>query len=327
MGRTGLVLVILCIAAGIAGADTDAQKAFERGRAALQTGKYDAACAAFEESYELDPKEETRFNIALCSEQLGKLATALHHYQEIAKSDTSSRRAKAAQAAESLLKRVPRLRIELGNKDKVVPAGFVVTLDGERVTNFKDTPMDIGAHTVMAAASGHENWTGVAEASWEREIVVVSITLVPGKPGPDITTLKPPRPPSKKKNPDTKPIVGPEDPKPTGPSVRRPIDIGLTIGGGVALAGGFLAGFLAQSKYTDAKDVCGSLMCDDPDLYARGQKLVDEARSRGNIATALVVGGGVLAAAGLVLWLTAPVGEERLAITPTTNGVAVSGSF
>ena len=224
MGRTRLALVIACLATGVAGADAvkDARNAFERGRAALQTGKYEQACREFDESYELDPKAETRFNIALCSEQLGKLATALHHYQELAKSESGSRKTKAAEAAELLVKRVPRLRIELGNKDKVVPAGFVVTLDGERVTNFKDTPIDIGTHTVMAAASGHENWQGIAEPSWEREIVVVSTTLVPGTPGPDILTMKPPRP-TRTGTPDVDPVDKPdEDPVPTTPS-KRPV--------------------------------------------------------------------------------------------------------
>lgn len=330
MGRFGIVLVIACIA-GVASADSDAEKAFERGRAALQTGNYEQACAAFTESYDLDPKPETSFNIALCSEQLGKLATALHHYQELAKRETGSRRAKAAQAAEALGKRVPRLRIELGNKDKVVPAGFVVTVDGERVTNFKDTPIDLGAHTVMAAASGHQNWEGVAEASWEREVVVVSITLVPGKPGPDILTLKPKRPPATKRTPVEKPKVVTQV-GPVGPPVsskRRPIGIGLTLGGGAVLAGGLVVGLLAQRAYSDAKQVCGGLVCGDPDLFARGQALVDDARSRGNIATALSIGGGALAAVGLVLWMTAPTssGEQAIAIAPTTNGISVSGQF
>lgn len=328
MRRIGLALVIACLATGIAGADAkkDALEAFERGRAALQTGKYEQACNEFTESYELDPKAETRFNIALCSEQLGKLATALHHYQELAKSESGSRRTKAAEAADALVKRVPRLRIELGNKDKVVPAGFVVTLDGERVTNFKDTPIDLGAHTVMAAASGHENWQGVAEASWERELVVVSITLVPGTPGPDILTLKPPKPPRTKK-PDGPTVVVPEDPDPPTSSKRRPIGIGFTIGGGAVIAGGLVVGFLAQSKYDEAKNVCGGLVCGDPDDFARGQALVDAARSRGNIATGLVIGGGVVALTGLVLWFTAPSLEPAITVTPTTNGVAISGQF
>lgn len=334
MGRFGIVLLCACFAHTLASANPvdDARKAFERGRAALQTGSYEQACTAFGESYDLDPKPETRFNIALCSEQLGKLATALHHYQELAKSETGSRRTKAAQAAESLMKRVPRLRIEIGNKDKVMPAGFVVTVDGERITSFKDTPIDIGMHTVMAAASGHQNWEGIAEASWEREIVVVTITLVPGKPGPDITTLKPKRPPPRKRTPvDTNAVTGPQQPvlpaTPTS-SVRRPIGIGLTLGGGAVLAGGFVVGLLAQRKYTDAKDLCGGTLCGDPDTYARAQGLVEDARSRGNLATALSIGGGVLAATGLVLWLTSPTSTEHaVAVVPTTTGFSVSGRF
>lgn len=330
MGRTGLVLAIV-LTAGVAGAqpESDAQKAFERGRAALGTGNYEEACTAFNESYELDPQPETSFNIALCSEQLGKLATALRHYQELAKTETGSRRARSAQAAESLLKRVPKLRIELGNKDKVVPAGFVVTIDGERVTNFKETPIDIGTHTVMAAASGHKNWEGVAEASWEREVVVVTITLVPGTPGPDILTMNPPKPPPRKKATE-KVITGPVD-TPSPPSKRRPIGIGLTIGGGAVIAGGLVVGALAQKKWGEAKKVCDGLLCGDPDDFARGQTLVDDARSRGNIATGLVIGGSVLAVAGLVLWFTAPTGEireeQRISVTPTTNGFAISGAF
>ncbi len=329
MGRTGYALVIACALAKSAFADSadDALRAFERGRAALQTGNYDQACNAFEESYELDPKPETRFNIALCSEQLGKLATALHHYQELAKSESSSRRAKAAQAADALAKRVPRLRIELGNKDKVVPAGFVVTLDNKRVTNFKDTPLDLGTHTVMAAANGHRNWQGVAEASWEREIVVVSITLVPGKPGPDILAIEPQRP-APRTQPREHVVVSPPTETITRPvsSVRKPIGLVMTIGGGVAVGGGLVAGLLAQRMYSDAKQLCGGVECSDPMLFARGQALVDKARTRGTISTALTIGGGALVAVGLVVWLTAPT-EERITITPTTNGVSVSGRF
>lgn len=335
MGRSRLVLVIGCLATGLAVANPvdDARTSFERGRAALQTGNYEQACTAFTESYDLDPQPETRFNIALCSEQLGKIATALHHYQGLAKSESGSRRAKAAQAAEALTKRVPRLRIELGNKDKVVPAGFVVTLDGVRVTNFKDTPIDLGAHTVMAAASGHQNWQGIAEASWEREIVVVSITLVPGTPGPDILTLKPPRPPPRKKQPPPPRVVvdpAPPPPPPVSP-VRRRVGIGAALAGGGVLAGGLVVGLLAQRAYSDAKQVCGGTQCSDPDAFARGQALVDQARRRGNLATGLAIGGGVLATAGLVLWLTAPASDERIAIAPTTSdemtGVTVSGRF
>jgi hypothetical protein len=336
VGRTGLV-ILLVLASGVASAQpsSEAQKAFERGRAALQTGNYQQACVAFSESYDLDPQGETRFNMALCSEQLGKLATALRLYQELAKAETGSRRARSAQAAESLLKRVPRLRIELGNKDKVVPAGFVVTVDGERVTNFKDTPIDIGTHTVMAAASGHENWQGVAEASWEREVVVVSITLVPGTPGPDILTMKPSTPPPRKTHPTPTPIEGSiadpiHTPPPPSHSKRRPIGIGLTIGGGAVIAGGLVVGALAQGKWGDAKKACDGLLCGDSDDFARGQMLVEDARSRGNLATGLVIGGGVLAVTGLVLWFTAPSGtseEHPITVTPTTNGVAFRGSF
>jgi hypothetical protein len=127
-------------------------------------------------------------------------------------------------------------------------------------------------------------------------------------------------------------VVDPDPPPITSSSKRRPIGIALTIGGGAVLAGGLVVGLIASGKYSDAKDVCGGLLCGTEDEFERGQQLVADARSRGNLATALSIGGGVLVATGLVLWFTAPSGEtgesrERITIAPTTNGVSVSGQF
>ena len=67
-----------------------ADAAFQRGREALQIGKYVEACAAFEESQRLTPQFLTQFNIALCDEQLGKLAAALAFHRELAAHDDNA---------------------------------------------------------------------------------------------------------------------------------------------------------------------------------------------------------------------------------------------
>ena len=49
---------------------------FDRGRELLKQHSYQEACAAFENSQQLDPQFGTLYNLAECSTQLGKLATA-----------------------------------------------------------------------------------------------------------------------------------------------------------------------------------------------------------------------------------------------------------
>src|SRR4051812_47371971 len=56
---------------------------FDKGRAALKANKFEEACKAFGESQKLDPANGTLFNLAECSEHIGKLATAWLAYREL----------------------------------------------------------------------------------------------------------------------------------------------------------------------------------------------------------------------------------------------------
>lgn len=301
-----------------------ADEAFQRGREALKVGQYVEACAAFEESQRLDPQLATQFNIALCDEQLGKLASALAIYKELAaKDDNPPRKTKAVEMIPQLEGRVARLRIEIAenrrSKDALVPAGLEVTVNGVRATNFRDMPIDLGTSTVIARAPGYLDWTGQVTAKDERQAAVVTITL---DPDPSATPHdRPPAPPP------------PEAPRPPDAprSLNKTLGIVGVIGGGVVLAGGLTAGVLARSKWNDAKDICGGARCQTQADLDRAQPSVDAARTRGTLSTVLVIGGAALVAGGVVLWVTAPKAERSVAVAPTASpsggGVSLVGSF
>lgn len=303
-----------------------ADEAFQRGREALKIGQYVEACAAFEESQRLDPQLATQFNIALCSEQLGKLASALSIYRELAaKDDNPPRKTKAIEMIPQLEARVARLRIEVAEtragKDALVPAGLEVTVNGVKATNFRDMPIDLGTSKVIASAPGYVSWTGEVTAKDEQQRVVITVAL---DRDPDKALPPPPPPPPP---PQEQPAPAPR----SGSSARTRIGVVSTIAGGVVLAGGLTAGVLARSKWNEAKDICGGARCDSQGELDRAQPIVDSARTRGTISTVLVIGGAALVAGGIVLWVTAPAAERSVAITPTASpaggGVSIVGAF
>lgn len=317
------VLVIGATTAAHAQPASAADEAFQRGREALKIGQYVEACAAFEESQRLDPQLMTQFNIALCDEQLGKLASALAIYRELAaKDDNPQRKTKAVEMIPQLEARVARLRIEVSEdrrgKNALVPAGLEVTVGGVRATNFRDMPIDLGTSPVIARAPGFLEWNGTVTAKDEKQSVLVTVTLDPdpdAKPG-DVAPPPPPEPPA---------------PPAAHRSARSSLGLAGVIGGGVVLAGGLTAGVLARSKWNDAKDVCGGERCATQADLDRAQPLVDAARTRGTISTVLVVGGAALVAAGVVLWVTAPAAERSVAVAPAATagggGVSLVGAF
>jgi hypothetical protein len=298
-----------------------AEAAFARGREALQVGKYAEACAAFEDSQRLDPQPTTQFNIALCDEQLGKLASALAIYQELVEHDDApTRRAKSADMLGQLSVRVPRLEINV-----VDPRSDIeITVNGVRALDWKNQPLDLGTSKIVARAPGVAEWTGEVTAKSEGQRLSITIKLEPGD-GPSIieTVDRPVEP--------LPALPPPAVDDPSELSSRKKLGLVLMIGGGVAVAAGGTFGLLARSAWQEAKDVCGGSTCETPMQLAEGQELVDRARMRGTIATALVVAGGLVAAGGVIVWVTAPKPERTIAVTPTGSsssvGLAVLGTF
>src|SRR5262245_12604205 len=92
-----------------------AEALFEKGRAAMEKGDFNTACAAFAESNRLDPAPGTLFNQADCEEKRGHLATAWQLFDltmsKIPEAD--ERRESVQERADALKERLPKLTITL----------------------------------------------------------------------------------------------------------------------------------------------------------------------------------------------------------------------
>jgi hypothetical protein len=103
------------------------------------------------------------------------------------------------------------------------------------------------------------------------------------------------------------------------------------VGVGGLVTAGVLAG-LAKGKYNQSLNQCepnAPNMCMTGGVSER-----DTARGLGNGATVAVIAGGVVAAAGVVLWLVAPreaagapTGRTSLWVAPSPAGAALGGAF
>jgi hypothetical protein len=327
------LLALVCMTSVAAAQSGAGQQAFDRGRELLKVGKYAEACAAFAESELVEPQTATELNIALCSEQLGKLGTALRLHRELAHRDDNPQRKISADMIAQLEPRAPRLKIDVseGGQRARLPSGLVVRVNGMKATNFRETPGDLGLNRVIATAPGFHRATSEVTITTEGKSEVVTIILEPLEPG------QPEEP-----DPDEQAELAARakakggrhaaSSSGSGRSKRKTTGMVITGLGGAALVGGFVVGALASSKWSDAKDVCGGgTTCATEDELVRANALASAARTRGTVSTALVVAGGALVAGGLVLWLTAPSHEHSLALAPgggdSVAGLTVLGRF
>jgi tetratricopeptide (TPR) repeat protein len=328
---------------------------FDLGRALMKQKNYPEACAAFERSQKLDPQWGTLYNLATCYAMSDRLASAWAAYRELAQRDTNpARRKESGKQAHELEKRLPRLLVTAADP----PAGLVVTIDGVDVTALlgSESPVDLGRHVIRATAPGYADFERAKTIVDEARHVKVAIELrrpehpEHARPEPAAEPPAEPRPaappadagppaeratagaPAANRDPGVEPAAEspsrPADRPP--PSRRRTYALLAAAGGGALLATGLVFGQLASSKWSDAKALCGDdLTCDNPRDLAAGNQLVDDARARANLSTALVIGGAVAASVGVVLWVTAPRGDSppaqaALRLAPAAAPGAVS---
>ena len=312
-----------------------AEQLFNQGRKLMQQGDPEAACPKFEASLEIDPALGTLLNLANCYEQSGRLASAWARYRELvdlaAREGQPKRQAFARERAAALEPRLPGLVIRVADG---VP-GLTVTRDGtavERALLGTAVYVDPGEHEVVATAPGHEPFsttvTAVEAEEAEVEIPALSPVAVAADGGADAAGDGPA---GGQADSAIVHASGAADPGRT----RRIMGMAVGGAGAAALVGGLGLGLSAISSWNDAFDsgLCerDTLMCTDA-----GQEQTNTARSRATLSNVLIGAGVGLAAAGVVLYLTAP---EAMAVPegsatrlvpvagPDALGFAFSGSF
>jgi hypothetical protein len=335
--RPSILSVASCVLVSFAGlqsvaaqpASVQAEQLFRQGKKLMGEGKIAEACKAFEGSYRKDEVVSTLLNLADCREKNKQYASAWGYFLDAerkTRGDTSQ-----ATFNTTAKNRAAALEAKLSYLIVNVPAesnidGLTITRNGVPIDSAEwntDIPVDGGEYVIEGKAPGYEAWSTKVSVSESGDKESVNV-------------------PKFRQRPDAMP-----DAKPDGHTVNEPIDDKVSVpasssrkkigqiavaSGGALVLGGLAVGYMAQQKWSDAKDACGpDLACGPDDDFAAGQASVDAARTRGNIST-IVTGTGIVAlGVGTALWLTAPSAEASgrrtsgLAILATGGAALTSG--
>lgn len=326
MSGRRIALALVAVVSGAAHADpvapADAKQAASdarEGRALMKARKYAEACPKLEASQKLAPSLVTETELAECDVKIGKIASALAAYRDVIAREPNSRRRKAAvDLVAQLDQRVPRIIVN-------VEADAEVTLDGVALAaTAQGAPVDFGKHEIVATKPSRAEFHKSVTITDEGQVVTINAKL-PAVNGAVASTTpaasagaKPPAP-------------APAHSSPPDASHRRTYAV-ATIGvGGAGLVTGIVFGALARSKWNAAKAICGgSTTCATQDEADAAGKLGAQARSRATLSTIFSIAGGAVAAAGVVLYVTAPSEHEvQVSALPASDGgtLVVSGRF
>lgn len=267
-----------------------AQELFDKALLDIQAGRWADACTKLEASNKAAWAPGTTINLADCYEHVGKLASAWAKFLEAEphfrnRTPPDPRADIAKQRAEALSPKLSRITVEVPEAARV--DGLVIERDGDEVDKGQwgtGLPVDPGKHVIEARADGRKAWR------WEAEVSAGGGTVTVKVPVLEIDRNELPQ----KKDVDT------------GMPLQRKIAIGAGAAGVAGLVVGGVLGGLAMGKVGDSNAGCtkiadGTFQC-TPDAA----KMRDDAKGLSMISTIGFVAGGVLAAGGVVLWLTAP---------------------
>lgn len=90
--------------------------------------------------------------------------------------------------------------------------------------------------------------------------------------------------------------------------------------GGLSLVAGLATGILSLQKDSDLGDRCGTIDACPPDA----QPDIDELHALSAASTGTLIGGGVVAATGIVLLIVAAVTDSPLPVEPTARGFSIA---
>jgi hypothetical protein len=312
-----------------------AQAAYDRGKQLLSAGKYPEACAKLEESQKLDPGAGTQYHLADCWEHVGRTASAWAAFLDVAAASRAAGRADREKVsrgrAAALEPRLSRLTIAVAAKDT---PGLQIQRDGQVVGPAlweTPIPVDLGTHAITATASGKQPWQGKLDVATEGANATITVPALLDAPAEGAQPLGG-APPSG--GGTALPLA--EEPR---KSFWSQSTIGLVVGGAgvVAMGVAIPVALAAKAKFEDVKPRCTG-GCNPTDAAAN-----DSAISLGNAATAVLVAGAVVAAAGGVVWLTAPRASAskqtdarsprvdtrglRVGVTATGTGLLIHGAF
>ena len=303
-----LGLVFLLYAGGASGEPSASDRATARVLAdeagdALDKKNYEIAADRFGRADALVHAPTLLLGLARAQAGLHKFVEAQENYQRILREGVPAGAppafAKALQDAQRELKSVTS-KLAWVTVTLKEPATSVVTIDGAELPR---AALDVrravnpGSHVLQATAEGYNTGTVNIDVA-EGEAKAVALTLEP-KSGSAVasTTLAP------SSETSSTSVVSPVGADAAQPQTSRQKTFGV-IGLGVGAAGlavGGVAGLIALSRHSTLESDCQSGRCP-----ASAQSTLDGFRTMATVSTVGFIVGGVAAATGGALLLTAP---------------------
>ncbi len=267
-----------------------AQAKFDEAKALMGKRRFAEACARLEESLRIDDAMAARFRLAECYEKAARLASAWINYVDVADSAQAAKmpdREKVARSrADALKPRLLTLTLQVPDELAKIP-GLEIKRNGEIVgAKLWNTalPVDAGEQRIEASAPGKKPWSGATTTAGEGHGIELAI-------GPMVDD-------------ETRKDSGSSGGAEGASSRQRTQRILGAVGAGAGAAGmivGVVVGLVAKGQYDGSEPHCQEDLCD-----AEGLRIRADARGLGNVGTGVFVAGAVLAAAGVVVILTAP---------------------
>ena len=331
-----LALLTPCFA--LAGDPALAEALFRQARAAMDSGDYESACPKLEESFAQDRATGTLLALALCQEEIGKIASAWANYTTVvsmSKRDGQEERERAARERRDALEpKLSRVTIQIAEATASLP-GLLVKRDGLVVGQGAwgaAAPVDPGEHTVEASAPGKQSWSTNITVGSEADAQTVVVPELEDLPAEAAAPEPSPAPEA----PATSSARGELDmPRAEARASEWPLStIGLAVGGLGVVGLGVSTYFGIRAKNLDA-DSSRNGRCDADNACTReGLALRRDAVDASNLATVFLVAGSVATAAGVTLFFLGEAREHdaaRLEVTPAVGpdvaAMFVRGNF
>jgi hypothetical protein len=342
-----------------------ASQLFDDAERLFGSGKAVEACPKYSESYRLDPQLGTLLHLGECYAKAGKTAAAWVSFKdaiELAVQKGDPREKKIRDRLRQLETSMPKLVITVPPN---APSDLEIRQDGEVVGHVvwgSPVPIDPGVHTISAKAYGRKPWIGNVQIAATATTFEVKIPeLVPEAPsaGPPVAAPVPatqPAVPAQAAQPPASQQPQPDQPQqqPAGtlPQQAAPATpvadtapqashgttqkiLGWTaLGlGVVGLGVGTVFVLQRQSKLDERETVCPDMVLCTDDEIAQNEALTQDARTASTIGTIGFAAGGVLAATGIVLLVTAPKAKPKdsVALVPVVapgfQGLSLQGKL
>ena len=312
--------------AQVSAADKAAAEAlFMQGLDAMKAGRLGEACSKLEQSQTIEHAIGTSLYLADCYEKQGRTASAWGLFRDAASEAQArgegSRAEQGRTRAARLEPRLSRLTVSVTER----PPGLQVFRGNSAVPEALwnvAVPVDPGEHRITARAPGYVESSQLVLVQGDAANAAVTVP-------PLMRDASAPVPPAA--TPAVAPAPGAEPTADAGTSSSGSTQrtVGLVVGGAgiVAMGVGAVFGLNAMSKNNDAEKICPGNQCNSQE----GVDLTEDAKSAATVANILVIGGAAVAATGVVLYFTAPSGNERsVGVVPDGRGGArltFGGSF